>query len=219
MASNYCFKIKQEQDSRLEQLCSWIPHHVFIIGLAFQYVSPQGTTLESFHRSLICRRDWFLSQEYGPKVVSLMLANTGASPDFHRTAIDDILSFAWEINTDPFNLRRQTITLLVELLVQATDDDGSLAALNFKPASRSFIQSLKRVKLGEDEAFLPLKKRGRIEGLSSRKQWECSICLDEVLEGEEVASMPCGHVYHSHCIVRWLETSHLCPLCRHQMPC
>ncbi|MBA0719455.1 hypothetical protein Golax_007134 [Gossypium laxum] len=33
------------------------------------------------------------------------------------------------------------------------------------------------------------------------------------VEGEEVASMPCGHGYYNGCIVKWLETSHLCPLC------
>ncbi|XWS21633.1 hypothetical protein CRYUN_Cryun30bG0071300 [Craigia yunnanensis] len=72
-----------------------------------------------------------------------------------------------------------------------------------------------QVKLG-DERLLPFKKRGRFEGLSSKKQ--CTICLDELLDGDEIVLMPCAHVYHYCCIVRWLETSWLCPLCRYQMP-
>ncbi|XWS23731.1 hypothetical protein CRYUN_Cryun28dG0040400 [Craigia yunnanensis] len=224
MASNYCIKIRQENDNRLEQLFCWIPYDLFNIELEFRYVSPLNleTILETFHQSVIYPRDMFLSEEYGPNIVLSMFANTGASPEFLQTVIiPDILSFAWEIDSDPVNLGRKTIKFLVEVLVQATDDEGdqviddSLSTLNFKPASRSSIQSLKRVKLGE-EGLLPFKKRRRFEGLSSKKQ--CTICFDELLDSDEVASMPCGHVYHSGCIVRWLETSHLCPLCRYQMP-
>ncbi|XVE55331.1 hypothetical protein DITRI_Ditri03aG0150100 [Diplodiscus trichospermus] len=226
MASDYCIKIRQENvDNRLEQLISWIPYDLFNIELKLRYVSPINleTTLDTFHRSLVYPRDIFLSEEYGPNILLFMFSNTGASPEFLQTVvIPDILSFAWEIDGDPVNLGRKTIKLLVEVLVQATVDevdhraiDDSLSTLNFKSASRSSIQSLKRVKLG-DEGLLPFKKRGRFQCLSSEKQ--CTICLDGLLDIDDVASMPCGHVYHGGCIVRWLETSHLCPLCRYQMP-
>ncbi|XWS15137.1 hypothetical protein CRYUN_Cryun35bG0068300 [Craigia yunnanensis] len=224
MASNYCFKIRQENDNSQEQLFSWIPCDLFNIELEFLYSSPLNleTTLERFHQSVIYPRDMFLSEEYGPNMVLSMFSNMGASPEFLQTVIiPDILSFAWEIDSDPVNFGRKTIKLLVEVQVQATVDEvdqlieDSLGTLNFKPASRSSIQSLKRVKLG-DEGLLPFKKRGRFVGLCSKKQ--CTICLDELLDRDEVASTPCGHVYHGGCIIRWLETSHLCPLCRYQMP-
>ncbi|XP_027348395.1 E3 ubiquitin-protein ligase ZNRF3-like [Abrus precatorius] len=54
-------------------------------------------------------------------------------------------------------------------------------------------------------------------------QEECNICLEK-FEGEEcdedvkLSQMPCGHVFHHPCIVPWLLTSHLCPLCRFPMP-
>jgi hypothetical protein len=51
----------------------------------------------------------------------------------------------------------------------------------------------------------------------------CAVCLEKFsdwLEGEDpLRRMPCQHVYHKDCIVRWLEESHLCPLCRFPMPC
>ncbi|KAK5832221.1 hypothetical protein PVK06_016021 [Gossypium arboreum] len=84
--------------------------------------------------------------------------------------------------------------------------------LNFAP--------LRSYKWGDDEEQdrLPLKKRRRLrEGLSSTNK-ECAICLDEFSEGEKVVSMPCTHVFHDGCIIKWLKTSHLCSLCRFQMP-
>ncbi|XP_022764198.1 E3 ubiquitin-protein ligase RING1-like [Durio zibethinus] len=125
---------------------------------------------------------------------------------------------------DPINLGRKIKKLVVELVtVQAADDeideviDESSTTLNFKPASKSSIQALKRVKFGNDEdSLLPLKKRRRREDMNSKKQ--CTICLDDFIDGEEIASMPCGHVYHDGCIVKWFETNHLCPLCRYEMP-
>ncbi|XVF64563.1 hypothetical protein PTKIN_Ptkin09bG0178600 [Pterospermum kingtungense] len=206
MASDYCIKIRQVNDNRLEQLCCSIPYDVFNIELEFRYVSHDLNCFQRFHQSVLYPRDMFLSEELGPKIVLSMFANTGASMEFLETVGHDVLSFAWETDIDPVNLDRKAIKLLVEVLVFGADDEDdqviaeSLNTLNFKPASRSSIQSLKRVKLG-DEGLLPFKKRGRFEGLSSRKQ--CTICLDELLDGDEVAFMPCGHVYH--CLESTLE--------------
>ncbi|XWS23734.1 hypothetical protein CRYUN_Cryun28dG0040700 [Craigia yunnanensis] len=224
MASNYCIIISQENDNRLEQLYSSAPFYLFNVELEIGYILPLNleTTLETFHQSVICVRNVFLSGDNGPTILRSMFANTRASPEFLQTIIADVLFFASEIDTDPVNLRRKVIKLIVEVILEvSTDDevdqviDDSLSTLNFKPASSSSIQALKRFKWG-DEGHLPFKKTRLFEGLSSKK--ECTICLDEFLDGDEVALMPCGHVYHDGCIVKWLETSHLCPLCRYQMP-
>ncbi|CAK8579665.1 unnamed protein product [Lathyrus sativus] len=49
----------------------------------------------------------------------------------------------------------------------------------------------------------------------------CSICMDEfddVDETSKICRMPCSHVFHEQCIVKWLQTSNTCPLCRYSMP-
>jgi len=44
---------------------------------------------------------------------------------------------------------------------------------------------------------------------------ECTICLDEFMPGVKVRKLPCGHVFHSICIAKWLiERSAVCPLCK-----
>nr|KYP42038.1 E3 ubiquitin-protein ligase Praja1 [Cajanus cajan] len=46
----------------------------------------------------------------------------------------------------------------------------------------------------------------------------CSICLEEMVINAECYTMPCHHYFHQQCIVSWLETSHVCPLCRFPLP-
>lgn len=44
---------------------------------------------------------------------------------------------------------------------------------------------------------------------------ECAVCLDDFEEGMRLRKLPCGHVFHSNCIARWLiERSAVCPLCK-----
>jgi len=43
----------------------------------------------------------------------------------------------------------------------------------------------------------------------------CSICLDEYSPCERLSELPCGHVFHSACVCKWLtERSSTCPLCK-----
>ncbi|PNX67796.1 E3 ubiquitin-protein ligase ring1-like protein, partial [Trifolium pratense] len=55
----------------------------------------------------------------------------------------------------------------------------------------------------------------------------CSICMERFHDDLEedgasdevkVSTMVCGHIFHYSCIVKWLRTSHVCPLCRYAMP-
>ncbi|TRY87844.1 hypothetical protein DNTS_013261, partial [Danionella cerebrum] len=39
----------------------------------------------------------------------------------------------------------------------------------------------------------------------SRDSGECSICLDEMIEGDAIARLPCLCIYHKGCIDGWFE--------------
>ncbi|KAG1327609.1 E3 ubiquitin-protein ligase RNF181-like [Cocos nucifera] len=71
------------------------------------------------------------------------------------------------------------------------------------PASRSFVEGLQRLLYGRGDGV---------------REEECVICLMEFDAQAEVSKMPCSHAFHSRCIIQWLETSHVCPICRSQMP-
>ncbi|KAK7352240.1 hypothetical protein VNO80_17659 [Phaseolus coccineus] len=77
------------------------------------------------------------------------------------------------------------------------------------PASAEAIDSLKTFSIS------PFLKN---------KTENCNICLENVRfkendqENVKLSSLPCEHVFHHLCIVKWLQTSHTCPLCRYPMP-
>ena len=50
---------------------------------------------------------------------------------------------------------------------------------------------------------------------------ECPICFENIMyEGP----LPCGHIFHEHCIIAWQETCYsnrskpTCPVCRSSLP-
>lgn len=70
--------------------------------------------------------------------------------------------------------------------------------------------------LGLDEALIsriPTCKYKAGEGIVDGT--ECSVCLGEFEEGEELRILPkCNHPFHIPCIDTWLAASSTCPLCR-----
>ncbi|KAK1315385.1 E3 ubiquitin-protein ligase RING1 [Acorus calamus] len=46
---------------------------------------------------------------------------------------------------------------------------------------------------------------------------DCRVCFDDFSVGSEVMRMPCGHLFHRVCILKWLEKSGVCPICRLKM--
>ena len=45
----------------------------------------------------------------------------------------------------------------------------------------------------------------------------CSICIESFSLGENLVRTPCNHVFHEHCLSRWLDTRDTCPVCRHDI--
>jgi hypothetical protein len=43
---------------------------------------------------------------------------------------------------------------------------------------------------------------------------ECSICCENYEVGDEIYKLPCRHLYHKHCLARWVQSHPNCPLCR-----
>ncbi|CAN8063730.1 unnamed protein product [Agarophyton chilense] len=45
----------------------------------------------------------------------------------------------------------------------------------------------------------------------------CVICLEPIIVGQRVRSLPCKHIYHSQCIRVWLRRKNACPCCCHRV--
>jgi len=46
---------------------------------------------------------------------------------------------------------------------------------------------------------------------------ECSICLEEYKNGNEIKILPCGHFADSACLNDWLSANYSCPICRYDI--
>ncbi|XP_021839255.1 uncharacterized protein [Spinacia oleracea] len=72
------------------------------------------------------------------------------------------------------------------------------------PANEAAIKGLERLMIKDNE------------------DTNCSICLEEFDVNKEEkrfkVTMPCKHEFHESCIIQWLHTNHVCPLCRYQLP-
>lgn len=45
----------------------------------------------------------------------------------------------------------------------------------------------------------------------------CPVCLDAFTKGDMVRQLPCRHLFHSHCISKWVQRANRCPLCQHEI--
>ncbi|PIN24410.1 Anaphase-promoting complex (APC), subunit 11 [Handroanthus impetiginosus] len=85
-----------------------------------------------------------------------------------------------------------------EFFEQVTHNDHRVPA----PASRSSMDALPTIKISKEH---------------TRADSTCAVCKEKFELGSQVRKLPCKHLYHSDCIVPWLEQRSSCPVCRHEL--
>lgn len=78
------------------------------------------------------------------------------------------------------------------------------------PASKAAIEKLKHFKMTGE--YCKKDEKGNLEYPS------CSVCLAEINKGDETILVPCGHMFHSPCLMKWLQLHNTCPVCRFELP-
>ncbi|KAH7294467.1 hypothetical protein KP509_27G002200 [Ceratopteris richardii] len=91
---------------------------------------------------------------------------------------------------------------LDQLIQQLAENDPNRHGT--PPASKSAIKALPTIFISEEH-----------KGTDAA---QCAVCKDEFELCTEVKQMPCKHLYHSNCILPWLEQHNSCPVCRYELP-
>ncbi|MBA0726946.1 hypothetical protein Golax_002736 [Gossypium laxum] len=87
--------------------------------------------------------------------------------------------------------------------VEPPDQQPSNAGIEgAPPATATAIGALPMVKISESHVTNTM---------------HCPICKDEFEIGGEARELPCKHLYHSDCIVPWLNIHNTCPVCRYEI--
>ncbi|KAJ3677078.1 hypothetical protein LUZ60_002802 [Juncus effusus] len=93
-------------------------------------------------------------------------------------------------------------------------------------AAQAYLRRLIRQISSDDSNPLPIPiRRGpapatpaAISAIPAVRVSECSVscavCKDEFILQSEARRLPCSHLYHSDCIVPWLQLRNSCPVCR-----
>ncbi|GMY27792.1 NEP1-interacting protein-like 1 [Fagus crenata] len=125
----------------------------------------------------------------------------------HQPSITEESSVALSTGTSS---RLQIVVVLAHLtalLLDTTDSDSDTIMTD------AFENSIIRESMEAFEAKSIPTTRFAIEALEkfrfqqksdSISVGECIICLEEFETGSELIRMPCSHVYHGHCILKWL---------------
>ncbi|GAV71969.1 zf-RING_2 domain-containing protein [Cephalotus follicularis] len=193
---------------------------VFEFGRVLRLCYPPYTIIpvDGCHKTFYIPRNKLLSPLFGPRIMSTILSDSTSAPqDIVDIVARKVVSFAFEIdnkNHSDSGINR-VLTMALDFLVTTPYDDRSdidrvinesmqEGFTNFKPATGEAIRGLERERVVDNLV---------------RFCDECRICLEEFVVGsDQFVRMPCNHVFHADCIVKWLKTSHLCPLCRYPMP-
>lgn len=81
---------------------------------------------------------------------------------------------------------------------------GGTAAAPAGLSAREIAAALPAMPFSEARNFL-------VDGVS---RTECTICLGDFADDDEVRALPCVHIFHSACIDRWLARATCCPTCK-----
>ena len=56
--------------------------------------------------------------------------------------------------------------------------------------------------------------KNQLDKLINSNNEKCLICLEDFIENNHVLYLPCSHLFHSVCILRWLLDNNKCPICQ-----
>jgi len=172
-------------------------------------------------------------------------SHRGGTIDFDNVSNLRNISFIGEKHYRIFNWLRFTICILLILFpfvraislwysaggrIRFRNENGRITLVYIPPHRRWLARFVDQV--GQDEELQVINKMSKEEVLALPELdygqvsndftysyniscTSCSICLDDYEQGEKLRLLPCGHFFHTDCVLPWLtERQDCCPLCK-----
>ena len=82
-------------------------------------------------------------------------------------------------------------------------------------AAQRILEAQNKQKLKLIEKALGKKKFK--DSAFQENQESCAICVEDFQKSTPIRETPCGHIFHEHCVMKWVETkldNPDCPFCR-----
>lgn len=109
------------------------------------------------------------------------------------------------------NIDTQTCYLMIGLILY-------FSCCCFRGLNRAERDSDLHVRLSEENNVSPRIveqiKNNKVDHKVIKKETCCSICLEDFDENKEIVFLDCDHIYHTDCIIEWINKDPTCPLCR-----
>jgi len=84
-------------------------------------------------------------------------------------------------------------------------------------ASQSNIDNLPTRTMKVEEKKDSTEEKKTDQQAQSNAQKNCTICLEDWADKDEVRTLPCLHIFHSKCVDKWLRQNRTCPVCKHDI--
>merc|ERR1712151_714 len=130
-------------------------------------------------------------------------AQTPPGPDFaqfFQNVAQTTLQNSSEQGTASLEQLFQGFGQAFEGLVETIDQGNGVP-----PTSASALETIPKVKITAQD-------------LEESQNCHCTVCIEDFVLGEEALRLPCGHLFHEHCIKTWLQKHSQCPVCRYELP-
>uniref|UniRef100_A0A5B6YT66 RING-type E3 ubiquitin transferase n=1 Tax=Davidia involucrata TaxID=16924 RepID=A0A5B6YT66_DAVIN len=231
MSFHHAFSVRQDNDIIPRHLPESYDCFFFRIRVSYMLEQPNHNlaVVNSFNQSVGIPRDLFVDdQDFVYLLLSsnFRIAKANLPPDIIEEIINQVSNFGESLMNDACNAHK-VLAILVDIrntTLQQPDEnqDEAIDRVNRaiqEPRREEVIAFRPRPRPPAYKSPIQALEKTTLLDFDSSSLKECAICLEKLSVGLEIVGMPCSHIYHGDCIVRWLQRSNLCPLCRFPMPC
>ena len=100
-----------------------------------------------------------------------------------------------------------------EIDEEINEEEDSYEENNLENKENQIFNSKKKQLILELNEF----QYKHIKKYSKIKEKKCSICLLNYKKSDIIKEFPCNHIFHKNCILKWIEKSNICPLCKYDI--